>query len=122
MRAVDGFDFDDGKPSKVMQFTWDEIHLDHIVAKSLRDDPVVEQGLANMIGNLTPLAGGKNRKLGNMPYGPEKAKIYRGAKVPMTIEIGEDRVKWTPSDVQRRTKELADKAAKVWSLSPEIWD
>ena len=120
--GIDSFDFDEKRPGNEHTFHWAEIHLDHIVAQSLRDDPVVRAGPEHSIGNLTPLSGRKNSKMKNNPYGREKSSIYKQSKVFMTRSIGVDHEEqWSVTDAKNRLADIAEKACIVWNIHPDTW-
>ncbi len=66
------------------------------------------------LGNLTLLEPSLNRQIGNRPYG-EKLEGYARSRYRMTSALPELAPEvWTPQLVERRQRELAERAAHLW--------
>ncbi len=68
------------------------------------------------IGNMTLLAAGPNRDLGNVPYA-EKKTIYDQCEFEITRRIAADNDEWTPERIANRQQWLANQATAIWRIS-----
>lgn len=72
----------------------------------------------NRIGNLTILARGANRDLGNSDFQTKRA-VYERSGFKLTEGIADDT--WSPDTVMKRQAEMARVAKTVWQVSfPEV--
>lgn len=68
------------------------------------------------IGNLTPLAAGPNRDLGNVTYAEKKA-VYSQCEFETTRRIVADNDEWTPERIAGRQQWLANQATGIWRIA-----
>ena len=68
------------------------------------------------IGNLTPLAAGQNRDLGNRPYS-EKRTVFQQGEFEITRRLATENATWTPERIAARQQWLASQATAIWRLS-----
>ena len=67
------------------------------------------------LGNMTPLEGNENRKLGNDDY-ETKRKSYENSSFKITRTIAEDYDVWNEEKITARQQKLAKIAASVWRI------
>lgn len=100
----------------------EKANLEHILPENPTDlqgdwpsfDENLHKTYYHRIGNLTILDKKMNSDIGNGPFKGKK-KVYKGSELVITKEI----VKyndWTPSEIEKRQKELAKKAVEIWDL------
>ncbi len=68
------------------------------------------------LGNMTPLAAGPNRDMGNRPYG-EKRPVFEQCEFEITRRIAAENESWTPERIAARQQRLADQATGIWRLA-----
>lgn len=68
------------------------------------------------IGNMTPMAAGQNRDIGNGTY-PEKIPVYGQSEFAITKRIPAEHGDWTPDSVASRQQWLANQATAIWRLA-----
>lgn len=68
------------------------------------------------IGNMTPLAAGQNRDMGNRPYA-EKRPAFQRCEFEITQRIAAENETWTPERIAARQQWLANQATAIWRLS-----
>lgn len=66
------------------------------------------------LGNLTLLDKKMNSDIGNGPF-EDKKSIYKESELIITKKIAEY-YDWTPSEIEKRQKELAKKAVEIWDI------
>lgn len=96
------------------------VHVEHILSQTPRASALSEAGLSQeeaglliyKIGNLTLLSGKKNKQASNRPFS-EKVAHYSSSEIAMTRRIGE-LVSWSKSQIDERTKEMADLAVTAF--------
>lgn len=95
-----------------------KVHIEHIMPKSpkkgawghiIKEDH--EQYLQRL-GNLTLLGDEKNQSASNADFERKKG-IYKDSKIMMTNDLTKIKT-WTIKDIEKRQKDLANKAVKVW--------
>nr|VFK65329.1 MAG: Uncharacterized conserved protein, contains ParB-like and HNH nuclease domains [Candidatus Kentron sp. TUN] len=67
------------------------------------------------LGNMAPLEGNENRKLGNDDY-ETKRKSYENSSFKITRTIAEDYDVWNEEKITARQQKLAKIAASVWRI------
>ncbi|HRN51876.1 MAG TPA: DUF262 domain-containing HNH endonuclease family protein [Gemmatimonadaceae bacterium] len=67
------------------------------------------------LGNLTLLAGSKNRSASNKTFS-EKVKVYKDSELTITNSIPDQYKKWTAESVVERQRDLLEAARKAWAL------
>lgn len=99
----------------------EKINLEHILPvtpSNLDDWPEVDGEIHKTyyrrIGNLTLLDKKMNSEQGNDKFDIKKG-VYSDSEVIITKNLCEYE-KWSPESIDRRQKELADKAVKIWGL------
>jgi len=68
------------------------------------------------IGNLTPLAAGPNRDLGNASY-PDKKPVYGESEFEVTKRIASENEGWTQESITARQQWLANQATAIWRVA-----
>ncbi|MBM3880419.1 MAG: DUF262 domain-containing protein [Verrucomicrobia bacterium] len=68
------------------------------------------------IGNMTPLASGPNRDLGNVPYA-EKKPVYGQSEFALTQRIATENDDWTADRIAARQRWLATQATAIWRVA-----
>jgi hypothetical protein len=68
------------------------------------------------IGNMTPLAAGPNRDLGNVTY-TEKKPIYAQSEFAITQRIATENNDWSADRIATRQVWLATQATAIWRIS-----
>ena len=66
------------------------------------------------MGNLTLLDKRMNSEQGNGKFDVKKG-IYRDSEINITKSLCKYK-KWSPKSIEKRQKEFANKAIKIWSL------
>lgn len=95
-----------------------KVHIEHIMPKSPKknDWGIIKEDheqYLQRLGNLTLLGDEKNQSASNAKF-DRKKEIYSESKISMTQELTKNKT-WTIKDIEKRQKDLADKAIKVWS-------
>lgn len=67
------------------------------------------------LGNLTLLAGAKNRSASNKPFSAKK-ELYKQSELSITASIPAKYKTWNIGAVTRRQRELMEHAKQVWAL------
>lgn len=68
------------------------------------------------IGNMTPLAAGPNRDVGNASYA-EKKPVYEQSEFDVTKRVAAEHAEWTPESIASRQQWLANQAMSIWRLA-----
>ena len=68
------------------------------------------------VGNLTPLAAGQNRDMGNRPY-DEKRAAFAACEFEITRRIAVESKSWTPERIAARQQWLANQATAIWRIA-----
>ncbi len=68
------------------------------------------------IGNMTPLAAGPNRDLGDVPY-TEKKPVYEQSEFAITQRIAAENDDWSADRIAARQRWLAAKATAIWRVA-----
>jgi len=68
----------------------------------------------NKIGNLTIIKGEWNISMSNRLFS-EKKEDYRKSEFQITKDLS-NYYKWTFEEIDKRSKQLAEEACKIWSL------
>jgi hypothetical protein len=102
------------------------VHVDHILPQNPRATALTEANLSMdeatklipRIGNLTLLSGRKNREGSNKPFST-KRESYAKSEIAMTKQL---RVfnRWGQAQIEDRSKELTDLAAKLYPHPRDI--
>jgi hypothetical protein len=98
------------------------VHVEHIFPQK-PDEPWVAAFGANgeedlyraRLGNLTLLAGTKNKSASNKPYN-EKAKFYKESEIAITNVLPGKYKSWNVKAVRDRQQFLAQQAQRIWAL------
>jgi hypothetical protein len=69
------------------------------------------------LGNMALLDRDLNEKIGNLPFA-DKARLLSKSKISMTREIA-SATTWGPSAIDKRQRQMAKLAVKVWPLKPQ---
>ena len=67
------------------------------------------------LGNMTLLAKGANKDLGNAAY-VFKRPILQASNFALTKKLAEENAQWTPSQIAARQKSLAKLATAIWRI------
>ena len=103
-----------------LDFDNDSFDLEHILPEKPElgwesfDDDVVE-AFADRLGNLTLLAKGANRDLGNAPFAVKKS-MYSSSAFGITRKVAEENADWTPERLAARQNWMADQATAIWRI------
>ncbi len=100
----------------------EKANLEHILPENptdlQRDWPSFDENLHKTyyrkIGNLTLLDKRMNSDIGNGPF-RDKKLVYKDSELIITQKIAEHD-DWTPSEIEKRQKEFAEKAVEIWTL------
>jgi hypothetical protein len=68
------------------------------------------------VGNMTPLAAGPNRDLGNVPYAG-KRPVYEQSEFEITRRLAAENEDWTPERIGARQRWLAAQATAIWRIA-----
>ena len=105
-----------------LDFDSDSFNLEHILPENpdagweaFSDDEV--EALVYRIANLTLLAKGANKDLGNSPYTTKKP-MYAASAFGITQKISEDNADWTPGRLAARQNWMASQATAIWRIDP----
>lgn len=103
-----------------LDFNSDSFNLEHILPESpetgweaFSDDEV--EALVYRLGNLTLLAKGTNKDLGNAAYVVKKP-VYAGCEFGITGKIAEDNADWNPERLAARQRWMANQATAIWRM------
>jgi len=95
--------------------------VEHVLPRNITDwaefpsyDEDTHEAHVNLFGNLVPLTGEFNNNVSNKPYSEKKSKITSNTMYKSTRILFESNDDWTPSDIQKRTNELAQWALTRW--------
>ena len=94
-----------------------KVHIEHIMPKAPKknDWGIIKEDheqYLQRLGNLTLLGDEKNQSASNAKF-DRKKEIYSESKISMTQELTKNKT-WTIKDIEKRQKDLANKAIKVW--------
>ncbi len=109
-----------------------EVHLEHIIPQTIHtkkskaefgdwelylgENAALNHGdFVNRIGNFTLLGQKLNIKASNNPF-ENKLNQYKKSSLRVTTEIVENYPEFRFAQVEKRSKELADKAIEIWTL------
>ena len=100
----------------------EKVNLEHILPENPTDlqkdwssfDESLHKTYYRRIGNLTLLDKKMNSNVGNGPFKGKK-EVYKDSELVITKEIAEYK-DWTPSEIEKRQRELAKKAVEIWNL------
>ena len=100
----------------------EKVNLEHILPENptdlQKDWPSFDENLHKTyyrrIGNLTLLDKKMNSDIGNGPFKGKK-EVYKDSELIITKKI-EEYNDWTTSEIEKRQKEFAKKAVKIWDL------
>lgn len=123
LRAIDNFKRGGNAPELIVNSDPDSVNLEHILPKKPEDNyPLfnAEQHeiYLKKIGNLTIM----KKKLNNDQKSSgfvKKKKIYKRSKIAITKRLVDYAGDWKPEYIEKRQKDLAEIAVKVWSLNLE---
>jgi hypothetical protein len=95
--------------------------LEHILPEHPEDgweefDDQLHSRCVYLLGNMTLLATGENRNVGNQSY-QEKRTIYSQSEFVITQGISRHFDEWTPATIRSRQSWMAKQACSVWSVS-----
>ena len=68
------------------------------------------------IGNMTPLADGPNREIGNAAY-DQKKDVFKKSDFEITRRIAVDHAEWSPERIASRQQWMAAQATAIWRLA-----
>lgn len=92
-----------------------EVHIEHIMPLN-NDLWKVEENIHKAyvwrLGNLMLLSGRSNKKISNKLF-KEKIATYKDSKIEPNKEVANEH-EWTCEKIERRQKELVNKALKIW--------
>ncbi len=99
----------------------DKYTIEHILPVNPGDDwPSFSDDQADRciyrIGNMTLLAAGSNRDMGNAPY-DKKKPLFEQSEFEITKSIAIDHNAWGPDRIASRQKWLAKQATSIWRIS-----
>ena len=95
--------------------------IEHILPEHPEDgwetfDDQLHSRCVYLLGNMTLLATGENRNLGNQSY-QEKRTIYSQSQFVITQGISKHFDEWTPATIRSRQSWMAKQACSVWHVS-----
>ena len=67
-------------------------------------------------GNMTLLAKGQNRDLGNTEFTIKKP-VLAASNFELTRKVAEENLEWTPERIAARQKSMAKIATSVWRIA-----
>lgn len=104
-----------------LDFDSNTFNLEHILPENPEtgwdafSDHEIE-ALTFRIGNLTLLATGANRNIGNAPYSG-KVEAFRASTFAITQKIAEENADWTPERIAARQNWMATQATAIWRVA-----
>jgi hypothetical protein len=106
--------------------TPNRVHVEHILPQHPRATVLTESGvsmdeaarLVSRIGNLTLLSGRKNREVSNKPFSSKRAS-YAASEIAMTNQLARFD-KWGGEQIESRSRQLAEIAAKIYPHPVDI--
>ncbi len=107
--------------NRAFDYTSDKYNIEHVLPEHPGDnwttftDDQADRCVFR-IGNLTPLATGQNRDLGNVAY-MEKKPVYEQSEFEITRRIASENADWTPDQIAARQRWLANQATAIWRIS-----
>ncbi|MBP9819467.1 DUF262 domain-containing protein [Candidatus Woesebacteria bacterium] len=119
LRSLEKANKNESEPELIPNDNEAEINLEHIIPQSPSDhwDLSAEELslLTNRLGNLVLMKRSKNSSIGNAGFS-EKKKSFTQSTFELTRGIAKN-TKWTKKEIDKRQKEMADLALKVWALN-----
>jgi hypothetical protein len=99
----------------------DKYNIEHVLPQNPEDNwpDYTEQQVDNYlyrIGNMTLLAAGANRDVGNKPY-QQKRIFYQQSEFKITTSIAAEHQQWLPERIVSRQKWLANQATAIWRIA-----
>jgi hypothetical protein len=105
----------------VFDYTSDKYNIEHVLPEHPDDkwtaftDDQIDRCIFR-IGNMTPLAAGPNRGIGNAPYSMKKT-AYEQCEFVITQRIASENEEWTAERIAARQRWLAAQATAIWRIS-----
>ncbi|MFA6173717.1 MAG: DUF262 domain-containing HNH endonuclease family protein [Kiritimatiellales bacterium] len=103
-----------------LDFDSDSFNLEHILPENpetgwdaFTDDEI--EAMVYRIGNLTLLAKGSNKDLGNKPFA-DKKPVYAASGFSITKKIAEDNAGWDAGRLAARQTWMANQATSIWRV------
>lgn len=97
---------------KSVGLDWDKLTLDHIIARKLSTDEIIEN--KDKLGNMTLLSEINNKSLGNKPY-LEKREVYsKESRLKLPQNIAKEYADFASDSIKKYQEYLAKNALKVW--------
>lgn len=113
--------FEERLTQTALDFESSTFNLEHILPENPENgwdafSDIEAEALTFRIGNMTLLATGANRNIGNAPYA-EKRAIFEASTFGITRKIAEENADWTPERIAIRQKWMAAQATSIWRIS-----
>lgn len=103
-----------------LDFDSDSFNIEHILPgnpeqgwEAFPEDDV--DALVYRLGNMTLMARGANRDVGNLPY-ITKRQSYAQSAYAITRKVSEDNADWTPERISARQNWMANQATAIWRI------
>jgi hypothetical protein len=106
---------------QAFDYTSDKYNIEHVLPEHPDDnwaafsDDQIDRCIFR-IGNLTPLAAGPNRDIGNASYSVKKP-VYEHCEFAITQRIATENEDWTSERIAARQRWLATQATAIWRVS-----
>lgn len=99
-------------PERALEWYSTAVTVEHIMAKSASSQSDAAEAAINQIGNLALLEKKLNHALGSKSFG-QKRSTYKDSQFVLTRNVS-DQGNWGVSEIEDRTKALAELACRAW--------
>lgn len=111
-RQAGGIEFDPDSPAYSIEHVLPQSPEGNFEAFNDRDlDTFIYR-----LGNMVMLEAGKNKDIGNRPYGDKRPALLASGH-HLTRKLAEDNAEWTPERLEVRQRQLANFATTVWRVA-----
>ena len=113
------------QPETDLEVVQDEkkVNLEHVMPKTrsdkwsdAADDETQYLSNVDRLGNMTLIEREANRAAGNASFERKKTDAFGKSNIVMTKELCKQK-RWAIKEISDRQRQLADIAAKVWSVN-----
>lgn len=100
---------------KSVGLDWDKLTLDHIIARKLSTDEIIDN--KDKLGNMTLLSEINNKSLGNKPYSEKRNVYLKEDRLRLPRDLAKEYGDFNGESIKKYQEYLASIALKVWNPS-----
>ncbi len=94
---------------------WEDLWMD--ILGTIRDGGEPAHYMGYRLGNMTLMARGANRDVGNQSYTLKRA-VYAESTYAIIRKVSEDNADWMPERISARQNWMANQATAIWRIDP----